>query len=63
MTCHKVENCGKFTAMGHAIDNRCIDCHMPLQQTGKIISKVDGKAVQPKVRNHQIAIYPDAALP
>jgi hypothetical protein len=63
MTCHKLESCGKFKAMGHAIDNRCVDCHMPLQQTGKIISKVEGQAVQPQVRNHQIAIYPGVILP
>ena len=61
--CHKVENCGEFVAKGHAIDNRCIDCHMPLQETGKIVSRVDGLTVRPKVRNHHIAVYPDAALP
>jgi hypothetical protein len=61
--CHKVENCGEFASKGHAIDNRCIDCHMPLQETGKIVSRVDGLTVRPKVRNHHIAIYRDAAAP
>jgi hypothetical protein len=48
---------------GHAIDTRCIDCHMPLQETAKIVSRVDGETVRPKVRNHHIAIYPDTAAP
>jgi len=43
--------------------NRCIDRPMPLRETGKIVSKVDGQTVRPKVRNHHIAIYPDAAGP
>jgi hypothetical protein len=62
MTCHKVENCRIFPKMGHAIDTRCVDCHMPLQETGKIVSQVDGGAIRPMVRNHQIAIYPESAL-
>jgi hypothetical protein len=60
MTCHKVESCRIFPKLGHAIDTRCIDCHMPLQETGKIVSRVDGSTVRPMVRNHRIAIYPDA---
>lgn len=63
LTCHKIESCRTFPKLGHAIDSRCIDCHMPLQTTGKIVSRVDGESVRPKVRNHQIAIYPDVALP
>jgi hypothetical protein len=62
LTCHQVESCRKFPAMGHAIDTRCIDCHMPLQETGKIVSRVDGTTVRPMVRNHRIAIYPDVVL-
>jgi hypothetical protein len=62
MTCHQVENCGQFPKMGHAIDTRCIDCHMPLQETGKIVSRVDGGAIRPMVRNHRIAIYPGVVL-
>lgn len=62
MTCHKVENCRIFPKLGHAIDTHCVDCHMPLQETGKIVSQVDGSAIRPMVRNHQIAIYPDSAL-
>jgi hypothetical protein len=63
MACHQVENCGEFAKRGHAIDTRCIDCHMPLQETGKIVLRVDGSTVHPKVRNHRIAVYPDASTP
>jgi hypothetical protein len=63
LACHKVESCGVFAKRGHEIDRQCVVCHMPLQETALIISKVNGKKVQPKVRNHQIAIYPDVKLP
>jgi len=60
--CHKVESCGKFAKMGHQIDAQCVVCHMPLQPTQQIISSANGTKLQPKVRNHQIAIYPEAQL-
>ena len=63
LACHKVENCGEFPKQGHSIDARCIDCHMPLQETGKIVSRVDGSTVRPKVRNHHIAVYATATAP
>jgi len=62
MACHQVESCRIFPKLGHAIDTRCVDCHMPLQETGKIVSRVDGTTVRPRVRNHRIAIYPDVVL-
>ena len=64
MACHKVENCGEFLKLGHKIDLQCVTCHMPLQETAQIvISGVNRRSLQPKVRNHQIAIYPDVHLP
>jgi hypothetical protein len=63
LTCHHIESCGKFVQLGHVIDNQCVVCHMPLQQTASVLSSADGKRFQPKVRNHQIAIYPDVQLP
>jgi hypothetical protein len=60
LACHKVESCGKFSKLGHKIDTQCVVCHMPLQQTEQIISSANGTKLKPKVRNHQIAIYPDA---
>ena len=64
LACHKVESCGSFAKLGHRIDRECISCHMPLQETAQIvISGLNGRSLQPKVRNHQIAIYPDVHLP
>ena len=63
LTCHQIEGCRLFPKRGHAIDTGCIDCHMPLQETGKIISELDGSVIQPMVRNHRIAIYPESAVP
>lgn len=63
LKCHTVESCGQFKPLGHRIDRRCIVCHMPLEQTEQIvISGVDGRSLQPRVRNHTIAIYRDIAL-
>jgi hypothetical protein len=64
LNCHKVENCGAFTKLVHTIDRQCVTCHMPLQETAQIvISGTNGRTLQPKVRNHQIAIYPEIRLP
>jgi hypothetical protein len=60
LACHAVEKCGEFSKLGHQIDGKCVVCHMPLQTTTQIISSANGKHLQPKVRNHQIAIYRDA---
>lgn len=62
LTCHQIESCRIFPKLGHTIDTRCVDCHMPLQETGKIVSRLDGTTIRPMVRNHRIAIYPDAVL-
>lgn len=64
MKCHELESCGTFPTMGHAIDRQCITCHMPLQETQQIvISGLNGRRLQPKVRNHEIKIYRDINLP
>jgi hypothetical protein len=61
--CHQLQDCRRFPTLGAAIAGRCVDCHMPLQETAKIISRNDGVASHPKVRNHQIAVYPGLAGP
>lgn len=61
LTCHQVENCGVFAQKAHAIDAQCVSCHMPLQKTQRIVSAVNGRALQPEVRSHLIAVYPHAS--
>ena len=63
LTCHKVENCGVFSKLGHKIDSECVDCHMPLQRTDLTVSSGNGRTLRPKVRNHQIGIFPESGLP
>ncbi|HEX2862461.1 MAG TPA: hypothetical protein VHN79_12520, partial [Lacunisphaera sp.] len=64
MQCHQVDHCGKFPALGAAIATGCVDCHMPLEKTVQIvISGQGGGSLQPKVRNHRIAVYPEASPP
>lgn len=64
LTCHQVENCLTFPKQGRKIADQCVTCHMPLQQTEQIlIAGSSGGTLLTKVRNHQIAIYPDIHLP
>jgi hypothetical protein len=64
LNCHQATSCGTFPKLGHRIDGQCIACHMPLQETAQIvISSVNGRVLQPSVRNHRIAIYPEVSLP
>jgi hypothetical protein len=50
--------------MGHnKIENRCIDCHMPIEETGVIASETAGHVVHATMRNHWIKIYPSVHLP
>lgn len=62
--CHETEDCGKFTTLGPLIATSCVSCHMPLEQTAQIvITGQNGGTLQPTVRNHRIAVYPEATSP
>jgi Cytochrome c554 and c-prime len=63
LACHQVENCRAFSRLGHRIDLKCVDCHMPLQRTSLTVSNGSGATLRPTVRNHQIGIYPEEKLP
>ena len=60
LTCHQIQACGKFPTLGEAIRGKCIDCHMPLEKTAKIIMRMGGQLHQPEVRTHHIGIYSTA---
>ena len=49
------------TSLGKAINNNCIDCHMPKQVSKSITFSVAGKLqFEPYyLRSHHIAIYPE----
>jgi hypothetical protein len=61
INCHQApkHNTKNVLALGAAIKNNCIDCHMPLQPSGVIAVQTQlKKADEPYlVRNHRIAIY------
>lgn len=63
LSCHKVQSCGLFPKRGQAINGKCVDCHLPNQESNVIVSNHDGVRVKPKVRNHWIKIYPELTLP
>ena len=58
LTCHQVQACGMFRTIGAKIDHKCIDCHMPLQQTNAIVSETAGRVLRASIRTHWIRIYP-----
>jgi nitrate/TMAO reductase-like tetraheme cytochrome c subunit len=65
INCHKTANhnvCKMSFKLGDAaIQNKCIDCHMPAKPSGAInVQTADAKNALPYlVRTHYIAVYPD----
>lgn len=59
LSCHKVEACGMFKKSGVQISNRCIDCHMPVQESKAIMTNSKGERVRARVRTHWIKVYPN----
>jgi Cytochrome c554 and c-prime len=62
LTCHEPRECGEYSKAGEQIVGKCVDCHMPLQESRVLFSNTNGKKLMPKVRNHQIAIYPGESI-
>jgi len=63
LACHPVTSCGKFRTLGVKITRNCIDCHMPVQSSDKIISVSNGREVKAQVRTHWIKVYPEKRTP
>ena len=57
LQCHKVQSCGLFKTRGRAIAGKCVDCHLPNQNSNVIVSSHDRVRITPKVRNHWIKVY------
>lgn len=60
-TCHDERACGKYKTMGEAIRTRCVACHMPLQDSNKIVSAAGQQRLHALLRSHRIAVYRDAS--
>jgi hypothetical protein len=61
LQCHAMQTCGRYRVLGQSIRTKCVDCHMPEEESAKVISSMDGKRFQLQLRTHQIAIYRDAS--
>jgi len=60
LACHEVRACGEYRALGSTIRTKCVECHMPLEESAKITSDSSGGTLHALLRAHQIKIYPDA---
>lgn len=63
MTCHTVSSCGISKTLGARISDKCIDCHMPVQQTNAIVSETGDKTLRTSMRTHWIRVYSTASEP
>jgi Cytochrome c554 and c-prime len=59
LKCHQVTACGMYKTMGTRITTNCIDCHMPLVETGAIVASQDNERIRTKIRTHWIKVYPE----
>ena len=62
LDCHKVRACGRYKTQGVAIKGRCVECHMPVQNSNSVTTANSGQQLHATMRAHRIAIYPDLAL-
>jgi hypothetical protein len=62
LACHQEQSCKLFPKEGHALKGRCVDCHMPLQESNLIVSGLEGKEEKALVRTHWIRVWPDSAI-
>lgn len=61
LACHQEQSCKLFPKEGHGLKGRCVDCHMPLQESNLIVSGLEGKEEKALVRTHWIKVWPDSA--
>jgi Cytochrome c554 and c-prime len=61
--CHRADQCGMARKRGTQIASNCIDCHMPVQPSNKLVLDADNQRLQANVRTHWIRIYQNPSLP
>ncbi|WP_158941671.1 multiheme c-type cytochrome [Granulicella sp. S190] len=57
LTCHQWQTCKVAKKLGHGSTSNCIDCHMPVLPTDKIVSETAGTKLHASMRSHWIKIY------
>jgi Cytochrome c554 and c-prime len=61
LECHEMRTCGRYNVLGEKIRHKCADCHMPIEESGQIVSLAVGQTLRARFRTHQIAIYREAS--
>ncbi|MGA8089423.1 MAG: multiheme c-type cytochrome [Terracidiphilus sp.] len=61
LSCHAISACGKYVTLGSRIRTKCVDCHMPLLESGKITSDSSAGTLHAMLRAHQIKVYREAS--
>lgn len=61
LSCHQMKACGRYAALGPKIRTKCVDCHMPLLESGKITSGTGAGTLHALLRAHQIKVYREAS--
>jgi hypothetical protein len=61
LSCHQMRSCGRYGSLGAKIRTKCVDCHMPLLESGKITSDSGTGTLHALLRAHQIKVYREAS--
>ena len=61
LNCHQFQNCPVAETRGRQAGSKCVECHMPVQETSVIVSQTAGKEVRAHMRSHWIKVYPELA--
>lgn len=59
LKCHTVQSCGLFPTRGRSLEGKCVDCHMPVQESQSVIANHQGRQIRQPVRSHWIKVYPE----
>ncbi|MBX7074749.1 MAG: hypothetical protein K1X71_16530 [Pirellulales bacterium] len=61
LTCHQMDDCGKFSEVGENLRTNCIDCHMPMRDDESLpFNTIRGHKLKLiRLRDHRIGVYPD----
>lgn len=58
--CHQPDACEERKSLGDAIDDRCVECHMPSKRDQQVSVDTRSGSVAALIRDHAIGIWPDA---
>ena len=53
----KDSDCGEFAKLGARIRDKCIDCHMPVQESNLIISNANGKEIKADAESRDQSVF------